>query len=536
MSEEVRYEVKLDGTDKFEHGIDGMKHHANEFHEAMGELKKTLIEFFAIEKIMEFGEESFKEFEKNKTSVAELTQMYNNNSKSVSLNLGELKELAEQQEKLTGIHSESTMAAEENLMKFKDIKVSYEEIIPLAGDMAKQFGGIENAANMLGRAMEDPKRAMRLLVQAGVSPEQQQMFQNLEKTGQAAKAQAFLMDTLKGKYEGLAKAAYDADLGAQFEIATKEIKESVGELIEKGFLKLVPYIKAAFDKIKEFVEWLKDHEQGIKEFATVIGIATTAFGLYWAALKIGAAWTAIVTAYTVIMESTFISIASAYDILTAAQWAINAAMTANPIGLIIAAIAALVIGIYEAYQHFETFRKIVDVTWVAIKSFGKVLWDDLIFPFTSAYHVVAAFYDVLSGDFAGAEGHMKAIGQNALDMANDVANGIRDIQLAANGEKMVNEVHDKPGTESSFQKWKRLQDEKNGGKKDKSDVENKLQPAQSSSVTGTKQVIINVTIQRMNGIEKLVVESMNKVGNTVGEGLLKALTGATNQWSASTDI
>jgi len=73
-----------------------------------------------------------------------------------------------------------------------------------------------------------------------------------------------------------------------------------------------------------------------------------------------------------------------------------------------------------------------------------------------------------------------------------------------------------------------------GGKA--SNIEPSIQPAQSSAVTGTKQVIINVTIQRMNGIEKLVVESMNKVGNTVGEGLLKALTGATNQWSASTDI
>jgi hypothetical protein len=51
----------------------------------------------------------------------------------------------------------------------------------------------------------------------------------------------------------------------------------------------------------------------------------------------------------------------------AVQWLVNAALTANPIGLIIVGIAALAAGIIYAYKHSETFRKIVDGAFRAIR-------------------------------------------------------------------------------------------------------------------------------------------------------------------------
>lgn len=54
--------------------------------------------------------------------------------------------------------------------------------------------------------------------------------------------------------------------------------------------------------------------------------------------------------------------------LTAAQWALNAALTANPIGLIVMAIAGLVAAFVIAYKKSETFRNIVNGVWNAIKS------------------------------------------------------------------------------------------------------------------------------------------------------------------------
>lgn len=53
---------------------------------------------------------------------------------------------------------------------------------------------------------------------------------------------------------------------------------------------------------------------------------------------------------------------------TAVQWALNAALFANPIGLVVLAIAALVAGIILAWKNSETFRTVVLAVWSAIKT------------------------------------------------------------------------------------------------------------------------------------------------------------------------
>lgn len=60
---------------------------------------------------------------------------------------------------------------------------------------------------------------------------------------------------------------------------------------------------------------------------------------------------------------------------TAVQWALNAALLANPIGLIIAAIIALVAAIVLAWRNSETFRAIVIGAWNAIKSASIAVWN-----------------------------------------------------------------------------------------------------------------------------------------------------------------
>lgn len=57
----------------------------------------------------------------------------------------------------------------------------------------------------------------------------------------------------------------------------------------------------------------------------------------------------------------------ATKVWTAAQWLLNAALRANPLGIVITLVAALVAGIVIAYQRSNTFRGIVQAAFNAVK-------------------------------------------------------------------------------------------------------------------------------------------------------------------------
>ncbi|MEE6134615.1 hypothetical protein [Priestia sp. GS2] len=52
---------------------------------------------------------------------------------------------------------------------------------------------------------------------------------------------------------------------------------------------------------------------------------------------------------------------------TKAQTLLNLSLFSNPIGLVVALLAGLTVGIIAAYKHSETFRNVVDQSWSAIK-------------------------------------------------------------------------------------------------------------------------------------------------------------------------
>ena len=64
-------------------------------------------------------------------------------------------------------------------------------------------------------------------------------------------------------------------------------------------------------------------------------------------------------------------------IATVAQKGLNAALTANPIGAVVAAISALVAGVVYAYNHFEGFRRSVQETWGKLQALWSMLYERL---------------------------------------------------------------------------------------------------------------------------------------------------------------
>ncbi|WP_262340216.1 NlpC/P60 family protein, partial [Lactiplantibacillus plantarum] len=62
---------------------------------------------------------------------------------------------------------------------------------------------------------------------------------------------------------------------------------------------------------------------------------------------------------------------------TAAQWLLNAAMDANPIGIVVVALGALTVGLVAAYKYIKPFRKWVDGLGKSMKKLftGKYGWE-----------------------------------------------------------------------------------------------------------------------------------------------------------------
>ena len=70
----------------------------------------------------------------------------------------------------------------------------------------------------------------------------------------------------------------------------------------------------------------------------------------------------------------------ATTVMTGAQWLLNAALSANPIGLIVGLLVGLGAAVVLAYQKSETFRNIVQGAWAGIQAAASWAWDNVLSP------------------------------------------------------------------------------------------------------------------------------------------------------------
>ena len=132
------------------------------------------------------------------------------------------------------------------------------------------------------------------------------------------------------------------------------LKAQIEQLQTELGTALLPAFQAIVGQLASFAGIVSQNQSTVKVLVVAIaGLAAAVVGVN-AAMSAFQAISAIVKASTVAW--------------TVAQWALNVAMTANPIGIVVVAIAALVAGLILAYKNSETFRNIVDTAFAAIKS------------------------------------------------------------------------------------------------------------------------------------------------------------------------
>jgi murein DD-endopeptidase MepM/ murein hydrolase activator NlpD len=149
-------------------------------------------------------------------------------------------------------------------------------------------------------------------------------------------------------------------------------------------------------KLQQLGGWVRDNGSWLGKLAIAVGGAVVAWKAYQGvtaaisfartAISIGAqttAWianTASVVANRIALVASRVAmfaVRSAVMAWTAAQWALNVALNANPIGIVVMAIAALVAIVVLLWNKNEGFRNFIIGAWQKIKAVAEVVWEGI---------------------------------------------------------------------------------------------------------------------------------------------------------------
>lgn len=140
-----------------------------------------------------------------------------------------------------------------------------------------------------------------------------------------------------------------AELGRVGEPILTVIKTKVAEMVTAA----VPHLQNFVNKVKDLRKWVKENENTIDAWAAVIIGATVSIGAFLLILK----WGAIMSAATKAIQG-----------VRAAILLFNAALRANPIGLVVSLLAGLVAAFVYLWNNNKGFRQFWLDMWAKIKS------------------------------------------------------------------------------------------------------------------------------------------------------------------------
>lgn len=191
---------------------------------------------------------------------------------------------------------------------------------------------------------------------------------------------------LLGSLTGEQKEKFSQNIGAmvdsagEMDVAFNEMSstgESLRQTLANQMHAMMDWAGSIASTSAPYVEWIANSGIALMSMVQLSGgIKTVVAGLK--AVKVA----------TLAQAAAAKVVAIASNVWKVAQIALNFVLSANPIGIVVMAIAALVGALITAYNNCETFRNICDKVWAVVKDVASAVWDFLVKAFEKASAVI----------------------------------------------------------------------------------------------------------------------------------------------------
>ncbi len=375
---------KLDGDSKsfkdLAKDADGLKQVITSTLSEAQQLKGNVINFAALATGIDAAQRSFSQLQSGMKDLADayavqevaetkLATVMQQRMGATDAEIQSIKELASAQQEIGVIGDEVQLSGAQQIATFLNEKASLETLIPAMNNLLAQQKGLTastgdavSVGNMLGKVMMGEVGALK---EVGITFSEAEA--NVLKYGTEQERAAMLAQVIQNNVGNMNAELAATDSGKQQQLVNTlgDMKEQIGGLVNGAlpFVTMAAQASQALAAVSTLIA-------GIKTLTTTLYASTKAFIASTAAtIKNKVATLAVAAAQKVVTIAT--------NAWKAAQVVLNMILTANPIGLIITAIGLLVTAIITAYNNCESFRKIVDGVWEAIKPLANAIMNGL---------------------------------------------------------------------------------------------------------------------------------------------------------------
>ena len=375
---------KLDGDSKsfkdLAKDADGLKQVITSTLSEAQQLKGNVINFAALATGIDAAQRSFSQLQSGMKDLADayavqevaetkLATVMQQRMGATDAEIQSIKELASAQQEIGVIGDEVQLSGAQQIATFLNEKASLETLIPAMNNLLAQQKGLNastgdavQVGNLMGKAMMGQVDALK---RVGISFTEAEA--NVIKYGTEQERAAMLAQVIQNNVGEMNAELAQTESGKQQQLVNTlgDMKEQIGGLVNGAlpFVTMAAQASQALAAVSTLIA-------GIKTLTTTLYASTEAFIASTAAtIKNKVATLAVAAAQKVVTIAT--------NAWKAAQVVLNMILTANPIGLIITAVGGLVAAITAAYNNCESFRKIVDGVWEAIKPLANAIMNGL---------------------------------------------------------------------------------------------------------------------------------------------------------------